>query len=34
MAFAQPPTFEGSEGHIPDPIVNFLKANIFADADV
>jgi hypothetical protein len=34
MAFEQPPELEGSEVHSPDPIVNFLKANIFADADV
>jgi hypothetical protein len=34
MAFEQPPELEGSEVYIPDPIVNVLKATIFADADV
>jgi hypothetical protein len=34
MAFAQPTELKGAEVHIPDPIVNFLKSDIFADADV
>jgi hypothetical protein len=34
MAFEPPPKLEGAEGDIPDPILNVLKANIFADADV
>jgi hypothetical protein len=34
VSFEQPPELEGSEVHIPDPIVNVLKANIGADADV
>jgi hypothetical protein len=33
MAFEQPPECEGSEVYIPDPIVTFLKANVFADAE-
>jgi hypothetical protein len=34
MTFEQPTEFKGSEVHIPDPIINFLKADIGADADV
>jgi hypothetical protein len=34
MAFEPPPEREGSAVHMPDPLVNVLKANLFADADV
>jgi hypothetical protein len=34
MTFEEPTEFEGSEVHIPDPIVNFLQADIGSDADM
>jgi hypothetical protein len=34
VAFEQSPACEGAEGDIPDPIVNFFEADIFAKADV
>jgi hypothetical protein len=34
MAFEQPPELAGAEVDVPDAIIDLLKADIFADADV
>jgi hypothetical protein len=34
MTFEEPTEFEGSEVDIPDPVVNFLEADICSDANV